>query len=170
MRRGVDARRDAEQDRLHAPGRRGDPLDLVELPEVVDHQQPGPGGDGGPDVGVGLVVAVDDEQLAGRAGGERVGQLALRGDVHPHALVEQDPQEADGRVRLACVRRPGGAGIARKRLAVGPCAGSQRRLVVDVERRPVSGASSESATPPTHSRPASTTAVSGSTDIGTGYS
>ena len=30
-----------------------------------------------------------------------------------------------------------GAGVAGQRLAVGPCPGSQRRLVVDVKRRPV---------------------------------
>ena len=138
MRRGVDARGHAKQDRLDAAELRGDPLDLVELPQMVDDQEPRPGGDGGPDIGVRLVVAVDDEQLSGGACRERVCQLALRGHVHPHALLEQDPQEADGRVRLAPVRRPRAAGVARKRLAVRPCPGSQGRLVVDVERRPVS--------------------------------
>ena len=83
MRRGVDARRHAKQDRLDAAELRGDPLGLVELPQMVDDQEPRTGGDGGPDIGVRLVVAVDDEQLSGGACRERMCQLALRATSIP---------------------------------------------------------------------------------------
>ena len=137
VRRGLDARRDAEQDRLDSPRLRCDPLDLVELLDMVDDEQAGLGLHRSPDVRVRLVVAMNDEPPSGRARGERVGKLALRCDVHPQPLVEQDPQEADGRVRLAGVHRPGRAGIPGQRLLIGPRPGSERGLVVDVKRRAV---------------------------------
>ena len=53
---------------------------------MVEHHEAAPGRDGGPQVGVGLVVAVHDHRGRIGAGGERGGQLALGGGVGAEPL------------------------------------------------------------------------------------
>ena len=65
-------------------------------------------GYGCPDIGVGLVVPVHDQPVAGHPRGQCEGELALRGHVHPQPLLHEHPQHGHGRLRLAGEHGPGG--------------------------------------------------------------
>ena len=136
VRVGVDAGRDAHQHRLHAAGGRRQPLHLVELAHVVDDHQPAPGLDRRRQVGVRLVVAVDDHRLRAR---RRPAAPPPARRPRPTSAPSPSPDHRrDHRhrgVRLAGVHRPRGSGVALQPRQVGPRPGPQLELVVDVQRR-----------------------------------
>ena len=114
---------------------RGDPVELVELPRMVDHDQAAARLDRRAQIGVGLVVAVNDHRLGVRPGCERRGQLTLGRHIGTEALAEDLAQDGDRDVGLTREYRPRGAGIRAQRLDVGAGAVNQRAPVVNLEGR-----------------------------------
>ena len=82
-----------------------------------------------------LVVAVEEDALAGDARRLREGELAERRDVGADALVGEHPQQRDVRERL----RPVDDERVRRGVAVRARLRADRLLAVDDERRPVLG-------------------------------
>ena len=140
VRVGVDAGRDAHQHRLHAAGGRRQPLDLVELAHVVDDHQPAPGLDRRRQVGVGLVVAVDDHRLRLGAGTQRRRQLAGRGHVGAKPLPDHRARSPPP-WRWPCrrtppARLPDSSPAPPGRPATGPAARARRRRTAASRTRP----------------------------------
>ncbi len=71
------------------------PLEPVDLVEVVHHDQPHSEPQGHAELGLGLGVAVQHDPLRPKARRERQVKLASRGDVAPQPLLREHPQ--DGR-------------------------------------------------------------------------
>ena len=80
-----------------------------------------------------LVVAVEDEPLAGNPGRPRERELAERGDVGAGSLLREQPEQRDVRERL----RPVDDERGRRGLAVRTHLAPDRLLAVDEQRRPV---------------------------------
>ena len=125
----LDAGREAHEHPPHTGGR-----GALRLVRRVDHDR-GVRLRRGPELLVRLVVAVEEQPVAGNAGAPRERQLAERRDVRADPLAGEDAQHLDVRERLRPVRdqrvRSGGAIGARLR--------PQRLLAVDEQRRPVLG-------------------------------
>ena len=86
--------RDADEHRLRAPRSPsapvGDqPLQALDLVEVVDHDQPDAVAQRHPQLGLGLGVAVQHDPLGREARVQRQVQLAAGGDVAPQALLRE---------------------------------------------------------------------------------
>ena len=88
---------------------------------------------GGPQLLVRLVVAVEEQAVAGEPGRARERELAERRDVGADALLGEHAQQLDVRERL----RPVDDQRVRRGVAVGARLRAQRLLAVDEERRPV---------------------------------
>jgi hypothetical protein len=127
VRLGFDSRRHADENAPNAGGRGA--LDLV---EGVDDDEAGAVFGRGPQLVVGLVVAVHDEALGRHAGLERERELAQGGHVGAEPFVGEQPEECDVGKGL----RPVGDERVGSRVAVGARLGEQRPLAVDDERRP----------------------------------
>ena len=130
MRVRLDAGGRPQQHLGHPPVGRVQAVEPVELVAAVDHDAAdalvaGPG-----QLGVGLVVAVQDEALGRHARGQRDVQLAAGGDVEVHALLVDEPGHRQAQERLAGVAHAvaeRGDGLAAPR--------TQVVLVVDEQRR-----------------------------------
>ena len=129
VREGLDARRQPHEDAPHA-GIRG----AARLVGRVEHDRRSRLGRGA-ELLVRLVVAVEEEPLAGDAGGAGEGELAEGRDVGPEALVREHLQERDVR---ECLRPVDQEGI-RRGFSIGPRLRADRLLAVDEQGRPVHG-------------------------------
>ena len=90
--------------RAARPG--GQAVEAVELVERVDHDAAHPDLDGPGQLGLGLVVAVQHQALAGHAGGQRDVQLAAGRHVDGHALLGGQPGHGGAEERLGRVGHP----------------------------------------------------------------
>ena len=122
VRHGLDARRQPHEHAAHAGrGRR------LRLARPVEHDERARLGRGA-QLLVRLVVAVEDEPLAGDAGRLRERELAERRDVGADSLLREQPQQRDVRERLRPVddERAGRSLAVRRAPGSGSCARSRR--------------------------------------------
>ena len=113
------------------PDRRREPGDAIELGGRVDDDPTDACVECAPQLGVGLVVAVENDAIRREPGVQRDEQLAARGDVEAETLLRNEASHRDAQERLARVR---GARAERRRVIAAPR--PQLGFVVHVERRP----------------------------------
>ncbi len=112
-----------------------DPLESVELPERVRYDDPHAGVARRGELGIALVVPVEDEPLGREAGVQRDMQLSSGRHVQLEPLLRDQLGHRDAQERLARVRDVAGA-EAHGELAA---AGSEMVFVVDEQRGPELG-------------------------------
>ena len=132
----VNPRRDPHEHPLHHVVLGGDPVELVELPRMVDHDQAAARLDRRAQIGVGLVVAVNDHRL-GRIAPAASAAASSPSDATsaPRPSPKHLAQDGDRDVCLTREHRPRGAGIRAQRLDVGAGAVNQRAPVINLEGR-----------------------------------
>jgi hypothetical protein len=104
--------------------------EAVELVEAVDHDPADPGLAGGPQLGGGLVAAVEDEPLRRDSGREGDVQLATGGDIEVHPLLVGQLGHREAQERLRGVGHAVAEGIDGL-----PAPSPQVGLVVDEQGR-----------------------------------
>ena len=107
-----------------------EPVEPIELVEAVDHRAAHADLAGPPQLGLALVVAVQDQPVGRDAGRQRDVQLAAGGHVEVHPLLVDQPCHGQAQERLGGVGHPvaeGGHGLA--------APGAEVVLVIDEQRR-----------------------------------
>ena len=129
---GLDARRHPDHDPGDGQPALDQRLEPVELGERVGHDPPDAGGQGGGQLLVGLVVAVEHDAGRREAGREGDVELAAGRDVEVQSFFGDESHHGRAEERLAGV----GDRVGAEGGDVLPAAGPEVRLVVDEQRRP----------------------------------
>ncbi len=133
---GVEAQQDRDAPAPAPGGLLAEGDQPVEFERVVDDDPPDPRLDRQPQLLRPLVVAVEDDPLRREAAAQRQPQLAARHHVEPQPLLAQDRQDRRAEVGFGGVDDLGRRVVVGEGGAVAAAAVADRRLVVDVERRP----------------------------------
>ena len=132
----LDADRDPDQHVLHGSDLLRHRVQPGDLQQGVHHHRTHPGRDTGPELGEGLVVAVQSDPIRGEPSVQGHGQLAPGADVQGEALLGHPAGDLDGEERLRRVvhvlRRAEGSGHL-------PAAPAEVVLVDDEQRGAVGG-------------------------------